>query len=495
MYSGFVDYNGLRLSAFSESRLYRLQQKVTRQYGLAKEEYKAAQGQLLLSASAQGASSVKALGERVKGLRILMDAIEAKVFLEATDIPATGGLDAARAKAKLNEAVRQLRWAEDFGLSEDDADYGPELERRRRKVEEAQRLYDSACATATYDAILRRQVQAARAVVSSTERLTDMVADGADDEPALAAVVAACKAAMKHWRKREDAAIEASRFLEDSYEASSRNSTMASSFEVVGRPASASTTTSASFLQMAPSGSRQYEPELSGSRSVVSSRSSLAATARASSSAQGSVSRAEATPAVAAASTSGLANFFEFTPPVASTPLPGLNVRIGTDRRRASAARGFEFGERTAAATGRRPTTSPALGSGNQAQARRTAKKKRGEYPNRTLWVGRLRPEVDAARLRQFIQQLGYDRIETVRTGFGDSTYGDGKTHYYGWVTFADLDKAEECRFRWDSVSDWALTPMDERRGVRRLLHFTFCNNTKYAPDLAGDHGSGSDED
>lgn len=36
---------------------------------------------------------------------------------------------------------------------------------------------------------------------------------------------------------------------------------------------------------------------------------------------------------------------------------------------------------------------------------------------------------------------------------------------------------------------------MDERRGVRRLLHFTFCNNTKYAPDLAGDHGSGSDED
>lgn len=48
-----------------------------------------------------------------------MDAIEAKVFLEATDIPATGGLDAARAKAKLNEAVRQLRWAEDFGLSED----------------------------------------------------------------------------------------------------------------------------------------------------------------------------------------------------------------------------------------------------------------------------------------------------------------------------------------------------------------------------------------
>lgn len=54
MYSGFVDYNGLRLSAFSESRLYRLQQKVTRQYGLAKEEYKAAQGQLLLSASAQG---------------------------------------------------------------------------------------------------------------------------------------------------------------------------------------------------------------------------------------------------------------------------------------------------------------------------------------------------------------------------------------------------------------------------------------------------------
>lgn len=43
-----------------------------------------------------------------------------------------------------------------------------------------------------------------------------------------------------------------------------------------------------------------------------------------------------------------------------------VTLGIGTDRRRASAARGFEFGERTAAATGRRPTTSPALGSGNQ---------------------------------------------------------------------------------------------------------------------------------
>jgi len=30
------------------------------------------------------------------------------------------------------------------------------------------------------------------------------------------------------------------------------------------------------------------------------------------------------------------------------------------------------------------------------------------------------------------------------------STYGDGKTHYYGWVTFAELDDAVDCRFRWD---------------------------------------------
>jgi len=40
--------------------------------------------------------------------------------------------------------------------------------------------------------------------------------------------------------------------------------------------------------------------------------------------------------------------------------------------------------------------------------------------------------------------------------------------------------------------SDWGVTPEHEKRGGRRLLHLSFCKNTKYAPELVyhGDHTS-----
>ena len=83
-------------------------------------------------------------------------------------------------------------------------------------------------------------------------------------------------------------------------------------------------------------------------------------------------------------------------------------------------------------------------------EAKRTVKILRGERQCRTLFVGRLRQDVDGPRLRQLFNQLGYNLIERVRMGRGESTYGDGKIHYFGWVTFAEEDDAVDCRYRWD---------------------------------------------
>ena len=52
-------------------------------------------------------------------------------------------------------------------------------------------------------------------------------------------------------------------------------------------------------------------------------------------------------------------------------------------------------------------------------EAKGTVKILRGERRCRTLWVGRLRQEVDGPRLRQLFNQLGYNLIEKVRVGGG----------------------------------------------------------------------------